>query len=82
MFIIIVFLLGIVIRRRAYLYFLLTHASLLTVFVMVSLCYYIPAALMRYRLPYRMVPSFFAKRHDRNGGRVACQKLTIMMIIS
>ena len=28
------------------------------------------------------VPSFFAKRHDRNGRRVACQKLSIIIIIS
>ena len=27
-----------------------------------------------------MVPSFFVKRHDRDGRRVACQKLTIIII--
>ena len=31
--------------------------------------------------PYWMVPYFFAKRHDRNGWRVVCQKLTIMIFV-
>ena len=30
-------------------------------------------------IQYWVVPSFFAKRSDRNGGRVACQKLTIII---